>query len=150
MDVGGWYPRWFELGRETQIRLTGARESGPRLHKNEVFTGGYRRLMGKDTKEHKSVKLNLGCGRRILEGYTNVDLPGNHSGIKPDVEADLRKLPFPDEHADEIMAVHVIEHFYVWEVMSVLDEWKRVLKTGGKIILELPNLMSILKFFSHF
>ena len=35
-------------------------------------------------------------------------------------------------------AIHVLEHFYEWEVADLLTEWKRVLKPGGKMILELP------------
>lgn len=35
-------------------------------------------------------------------------------------------------------AIHVLEHFYQWEAEPLLKEWKRILKPGGKMILELP------------
>lgn len=35
-------------------------------------------------------------------------------------------------------AIHVVEHFYEWEVIPLLTEWKRILKPNGKMILELP------------
>jgi predicted SAM-dependent methyltransferase len=35
----------------------------------------------------------------------------------------------------------VFEHFYRWEAEGVLREWRRLLKPGGKLILELPNLV---------
>jgi predicted SAM-dependent methyltransferase len=38
------------------------------------------------------------------------------------------------------MALHLIEHFYLWEADDVLQEWRRLLKPGGRLILELPNL----------
>ena len=89
------------------------------------------------------MKLNLGCGDKILPGYVNVDVAPARAGQKPDVICDLHELtPFEDETADEILAVHVVEHFWRWEVVDVLKEWIRVLKTGGRMILECPNLQS--------
>lgn len=35
-------------------------------------------------------------------------------------------------------AIHVLEHFYQWDVEPVLTEWRRILKPGGKMIIELP------------
>ncbi len=46
------------------------------------------------------------------------------------------------------MAIHVIEHFYSWEVLSILKEWLRVLKPGGKLVLELPCMDKIVKLIS--
>lgn len=75
----------------------------------------------------------------MLPGYVNCDFAGNHSQKQPDVACDLKALPFADHEADEILSVHVIEHFWRWEVRNVLKEWVRVLKPGGKLILECPN-----------
>jgi len=82
------------------------------------------------------VKLNLGAGGQVLEGWTSVDLVG-----EPDIRADVRRLPLPDEYADEVQAIHVFEHLYRWEALDVLIEWRRVLKTGGKLALEMPDLL---------
>jgi SAM-dependent methyltransferase len=89
------------------------------------------------------VKLNLGCGDKILPGYVNVDVAESRAGRKPDVLCDLHALtPFEADAADEILSVHVVEHFWRWEVVGVLKEWLRVLKPGGRMILECPNLES--------
>jgi hypothetical protein len=88
------------------------------------------------------VRLNLGCGDKILPGYVNIDLVDERAGHKPDIICDLHKLTLPDEYADEAMAIHVVEHFWRWEVVDILKEWRRVLKPGGRIILECPNLLS--------
>src|SRR5215470_5529141 len=89
------------------------------------------------------LKLNLGCGDKILSDYVNVDIVQSRAGFKPDVQCDLRRLkPFNDASVDEILSVHVVEHFWRWEVRDTLLEWKRVLKGGGKIVLECPNLQS--------
>jgi predicted SAM-dependent methyltransferase len=84
------------------------------------------------------IRLNLGCGGKILPNWVNVDLEGNWSGQKPDIVSDLRGLPFDDGVADEAQAIHVIEHFYRWEAEDLLREWMRVLKPGGLLILEAP------------
>ena len=63
------------------------------------------------------------------------------------MEADLRELPFPDNYADEARAIHVIEHFHVWEAPKVITEWVRVLKPGGMLALECPCLDKIIKLF---
>ena len=82
------------------------------------------------------MKLNLGCGDKKVEGYTGVDLDS-----RADIVCDIRDLAFCDSNSvDEILSVHVIEHFYKWQVQGLLWEWRRVLKPGGKIILECPNL----------
>jgi hypothetical protein len=61
-------------------------------------------------------KLNLGCGDKILPGYVNVDVVEARAGMKPDVICDLHDLvPFADASADEILSVHVLEHFWRWE-----------------------------------
>jgi SAM-dependent methyltransferase len=88
-------------------------------------------------------KLNLGCGDKILDGYVNVDVAASRAGKSPDVLCDLRRLePFADASADEVLAVHVIEHFWRWEVLDVLKEWVRVLRPGGCMVLECPNLLT--------
>ncbi len=78
------------------------------------------------------MKLNLGCGEKKWEGFINCDLENS------DHDCDIRKLPFQDNSADEIHAIHVFEHFYLMECFSILKEWKRVLKPGGLLVLELP------------
>jgi SAM-dependent methyltransferase len=94
------------------------------------------------------IKLNLGCGDKILSGYTNVDVVSERAGNKPDVNCDIRKLTiFESNYADEILAVHVVEHFWRWEINDVIKDWIRVLKPGGKLILECPNLISACKEF---
>lgn len=68
----------------------------------------------------------------------------------PDVVADISKtLPYPDNHADAACAVHVLEHFYQWDVHGILKEWLRVLKPGGKLILELPSMEKVFRYIAN-
>jgi SAM-dependent methyltransferase len=87
------------------------------------------------------VRLNLGSGDLSLPGYLNVDQASERGGHHPDIISDIRKLDLPACHADEILAIHVLEHFYLWEVDDVLAEWRRVLKPGGRLVIELPDLI---------
>jgi len=79
------------------------------------------------------ISLNLGCGKIQWPGWIGVDFGGSAT-----IHANLKELPFEDHYADRAAAIHVIEHFYYWEVKDVLREWMRVLKPGGELILELP------------
>lgn len=104
------------------------------------------------------IRLDLGCGHKHEPGWVRVDFAVDRKKVQgdgvssakpllPDVEADLRALPFPDNYADEARAIHVIEHFHVWEAPKVIREWVRVLKPGADLILECPCLDKIVKLF---
>lgn len=95
------------------------------------------------TAAGEPLRLNLGCGDKILPGYVNVDVAPGRAGRSPDVVCDLRKLePFEADTVHEVLAVHVVEHFWRWEIVEVLREWVRVLKPGGRMIVECPNLLT--------
>lgn len=88
------------------------------------------------------LRLNVGCGSRVLPGYFNCDIEHNPDAPKaPDLLCDAKEIPLPDGCAAELMAIHVFEHFPRWESESALAEWRRLLRPGGKLILELPNLV---------
>jgi ubiquinone/menaquinone biosynthesis C-methylase UbiE len=85
-------------------------------------------------EESYPTAYNLGCGLKKWDGWINVDLESPVA----DLVCDLRKLEIASDCADAVAAIHVLEHFYKWEAFDVLTEWKRILKPGGKMILELP------------
>ena len=89
------------------------------------------------------IKINLGCGDKILNNYINVDIINERGGRQPDIVCDIRNLNiFESNYCDELLAIHIVEHFWRWEIKDILKEWLRVLKPGGKIIIECPNLLS--------
>jgi hypothetical protein len=76
-----------------------------------------------DSYPEGSVLLHLGSGDLHWDGWVNVDAydEGWKPGAKkPDVVADITKLPYANDYADAIAAIHVIEHFYKWEVQECL------------------------------
>lgn len=82
------------------------------------------------------MRLNLGAGATSIEGYLSVDLQGD-----PDIRADVREIPLATGSVDEIMAIHLFEHLPRWDTERTLAEWHRVLRPGGKLVLELPDLI---------
>jgi len=83
------------------------------------------------------MKLNVGCGKRRLDGYTGVDAVARDAA---DIVAPADAIPLPDGCADEIMAIHLCEHLLPWRLPFALREWYRLLQSGGKLILEMPDL----------
>jgi SAM-dependent methyltransferase len=81
-----------------------------------------------------TTKLNLGAGRTVIPGYQALDAK---TGDK------VYPLEFPDNHADEIRASHVLEHFPAAQVEAVLREWVRVLKPGGTLKIAVPDFEAI-------
>ncbi len=97
------------------------------------------------------IKLNIGCGAKKWPGFINVDLANNWADTQPDVVADVTKpLPFADNYADELHAIHLLEHLLRWEAPAILTDWRRVLKPGGLLVLELPCLDKIAALFAHY
>lgn len=92
----------------------------------------------------KELKLHLGCGNTRLEGYVNIDLVGTSA---TDRVMNLISLDYADSSVDEIRAEHVIEHFSREEFKIALRDWFRVLKKGGRILLECPDLEACMQEF---
>ena len=109
------------------------------------------------------MKLNIGCGNVPLEGYTNVDkyyypgstAPLNDNGLAetwntdhPDstwVFGDAVKLDFPNDYFDQVLMVHIIEHLSMEDGNLAIKEAYRVLKPGGTIEIETPDLLKACK-----
>lgn len=91
---------------------------------------------------NRPLRLNVGCGRKRLNGYVNIDVV-SRSGAEPDIVCDFTKSPIPldDECASEVLAVHVFEHFFPWECEALLADWHRLLMPGGKLALEMPDIV---------
>ncbi len=109
--------------------------------------------------ERDAVILELGCGHGALlyalrqAGYTNtrgvdgsseqvdaarrLGVPGVSEGGVMDA---LRKTP--DVSQDVVVAFDLIEHFAKDELIGLIDEVHRVLKSGGRWIIHVPNAES--------
>lgn len=96
------------------------------------------------------MRINWWCGRQVLDGWFNVDAllhpkapraPELLHAVEFEAEGRVKNpLPLADGCAEELHAMHAIEHVYAWEAVHLLAEWRRLLKPGGLLVLELPNL----------
>lgn len=84
------------------------------------------------------IRLDVGCGieETTKEGFIGVDAYTPNAQIK----ANMWDLPFEDGEVDEIFSSNALEHVSKHQVTPTLQEWKRVLKIGGKLTLEVPDL----------
>ncbi len=84
-------------------------------------------------------RLNLGSGKHCFPNAINIDFDE-----RADIVGPVDSLPdFQDESVNEIYAIHLFEHLNRTELKKPLDEWKRVLKKGGKLVLEMPCMNKI-------
>lgn len=80
--------------------------------------------------------LNIGCGRKHLKGYVNMDIAQPY-----DQKLDARSgLPFGDRTVDGVYSEHFFEHLTQAEGLAFLRECRRVLKPGGRIRIAMPDL----------
>ena len=59
---------------------------------------------------------------------------------RPDVRCDIRAIPENDQTFDIVSARHVLEHFMYQEAPALVKEWTRILKVGGELRINVPNL----------
>jgi SAM-dependent methyltransferase len=111
------------------------------------------------------ISLNLGCGKKIYkstpeEAWINVDIV-DPPGVSPSTYRDPRfedlldgprdyflksdlvnlKAVMEDEYADHIFTSHVVEHIPPYDLEETLREWFRVLKPGGTVAFEMPDVI---------
>ena len=86
------------------------------------------------------MKLNLGSGSKILDGYTNVD---KYDYYKPDIVHDLEIFPYPfeDNSVDEILLSHVLEHIGQSPdvFLKIIKEFYRVCHNDSLIKIIVPH-----------
>jgi predicted SAM-dependent methyltransferase len=86
-------------------------------------------------------KLQLGSGRNHLEGWLNTDFLAKHPRF---VYLNVsRTFPLPSNIFERIYSEHLIEHLFQADGETMLAESFRVLKPGGRIRLETPDLQKI-------
>ena len=129
------------MGENTSGGSERASETGTGLRLGETFPGARGECL---EDVHRGLCVQLGCGHKPWEGWINVDT--RRVKDRATVYADLMELPFKTDSVAVLAAIHVLEHFYVWDAPALLWEWQRVLEPGGLLILELPCLDKVMAY----
>lgn len=97
-------------------------------------------------KHHMHGKLlDLGCGSKPykdlfqVDQYIGVDIEvsgHDHTNENIDVFYDGKTIPFDDNTFDSVFSSETFEH--IFNLSEILDEIKRVLKPGGKLMITIP------------
>ncbi len=85
--------------------------------------------------------LHLGSQQVILPGFINFDA---NPQSPLEIKADVSNLPYSSNSVDLIYCVNLLQVFSHRKVDEVLQEWSRVLKVGGLLILVIPDMEKIL------
>lgn len=113
-----------------------------------------------------NMKLHLGNGSVYLDGWINIDMFGplateepelvennrttvenyfkfplgkNKYNLVTDMVMDVSELPFEDNSVDEILSVDLLDHIERNKIFDTLEEWKRVLKPGGQLTIDVDD-----------
>lgn len=84
------------------------------------------------------MKLNIGCGEKLLEGHVNFDKTPVDASCKQGDINDV--IDIPDGSADEVLLDNVIEH--VDCIVHSMKDVRRLLKLGGIVKIYTPHYSS--------
>lgn len=91
-------------------------------------------------------KLHLGCGKRYLNDYIHIDI--NEFDHVDYISSVDNLSMFENNTITEIYASHLLEYFDKYEIITVLKEWKRVLKPGGVLKIAVPDFKNLVKVYN--
>ena len=144
-EIAGFYPdeyygtagAKFEPVVESLVRLVGAR------HVRWLTRG----------LPLKARVLDVGCGRGVLLGaladkgfevhgfeISEMAVVGADSRAKIRIASSLTEARYPQGNFDQVILWHVLEHLP--NPREVLEEIRRILKPGGRLVLAVPNFSS--------
>lgn len=85
-------------------------------------------------------RLHLGCGAVKLDGWINIDI---QETIATDLVMDVRNISehFEPGSVSAIQMIHAISYLRLWEARDFFRSAFDLLKPGGRLIFEFPDLM---------
>jgi len=73
----------------------------------------------------------------------------NQKEVVCDLFADITDLPYFDDSVDEIRLVQVFEHFSYPEGEALLSIWFDILKSGGMLHIDIPDLDETIRLYAN-
>jgi predicted SAM-dependent methyltransferase len=94
--------------------------------------------------ETSNLSLHLGCGEVYLPGWVNIDA---NPRVVADVICDFQSIgtKYDAGSVSKIKMVHSISYLRLWEAQVFFKTCYRLLHTGGKFILEFPDIAKCAK-----
>jgi len=86
------------------------------------------------------MKLHVGCGPRIIDGWENVDIDPGEGAVRGDVT----NLQYADNTVTRIYCEDLFEHLDQKEQFKFLSECYRVLEPDGLLRISCPDLFGAL------
>lgn len=107
----------------------------------------YKKLLGNQisimrNSGKKERFLEIGPGLNRISGFETLNIVA--AGDVDYVFDASKKLPFKDNSFDLIYTSHILEHIPWFKTKDTLLEWCRILKSGGRIEIWVPDAMVIL------
>lgn len=87
------------------------------------------------------MKLHIGCGSNILPGYINID----EYNPNADVNLNVMEMNYDDESIDVVEGYMILEHLTLSDARKLLKKLYKMLKKGGRLILEVPDMEKVCK-----
>ena len=84
------------------------------------------------------MRLNVGCGDDVRDGYVNVDFRKTRGSVLA-VDLSIFPWPFDDESAEQILMLDFLEHFPYSMTGLILGECYRVLHPDGEVVIQVPD-----------
>jgi predicted SAM-dependent methyltransferase len=96
--------------------------------------------------ESDELVLDIGCGRQKVHPRTlGVDAYEDYPTVN--VKAYMWEMPFAENSVSGVICLSALEHVSKYKVLPTLQEFERVLKVGGRMIILVPDLEWVLKRF---
>lgn len=92
-------------------------------------------------------RLEIGGGRYPRDGFIHLDIGPEARHLE--YRCPAWNLPFPDEWASEISAIHLLEHIPPRMLDTTLCEWHRVLAPSGQVHISVPNAPALMDKFNN-
>ena len=93
----------------------------------------------KSHNPHADIKLHLGCGIDYWKGYVNID---RDPAATIDLRMDFLDIDraFPPGSVSEVVMIHSLNYFSLWDARDLIAKFFTLLKHGGKLIIETANV----------